>query len=99
MLLNQLLRGQPALFASKNHQALEAVVPVVAGFAVGQYDLGLMYAEGTGVAKNVKEATRLISLAASQEYALAILELARYARDGTGKTADKWTSKKFVQAP
>jgi hypothetical protein len=27
MLLNQLLRGQPTLFASKNHQALAAVVP------------------------------------------------------------------------
>jgi very-short-patch-repair endonuclease len=27
MLLNQLLRGQPALFASKNHQALDAVIP------------------------------------------------------------------------
>jgi very-short-patch-repair endonuclease len=27
ILLNQLLRGQPTLFASKNHQALEAVVP------------------------------------------------------------------------
>lgn len=27
MLLNNLLRGQPALFASKNHQALDAVLP------------------------------------------------------------------------
>jgi hypothetical protein len=27
MLLNQLLRGRPTLFASKNHQAIEAVVP------------------------------------------------------------------------
>ena len=27
MLLNQLLRGRPTLFASKNHQALEAVLP------------------------------------------------------------------------
>jgi very-short-patch-repair endonuclease len=27
MLLNHLLRGQPALFASKNHQALDAVLP------------------------------------------------------------------------
>jgi very-short-patch-repair endonuclease len=27
MLLNQLLRGQPALFGSKNHQALDAVLP------------------------------------------------------------------------
>ena len=27
LLLNQLLRGRPALFASKNHQALEAVLP------------------------------------------------------------------------
>jgi very-short-patch-repair endonuclease len=27
MLLNSLLRGQPALFASKNHQALDAVLP------------------------------------------------------------------------
>jgi very-short-patch-repair endonuclease len=35
MLLNQLLRGRPALFASKNHQALEAVVPRLNGAVEG----------------------------------------------------------------
>lgn len=31
MLMNQLLRGRPTLFASKNHQALEAVIPRLNG--------------------------------------------------------------------
>jgi very-short-patch-repair endonuclease len=35
MLLNQLLRGRPTLFASKNHQALEAVVPRLNGAVEG----------------------------------------------------------------
>lgn len=35
MLLNQLLRGRPTLFASKNHQALEAVVPRLNGLVEG----------------------------------------------------------------
>jgi very-short-patch-repair endonuclease len=35
MLLNQLLRAQPTLFASKNHQALEAVVPRLNGATEG----------------------------------------------------------------
>ena len=35
MLLNQLLRGQPTLFASKNHQALEAVLPRLNGAMEG----------------------------------------------------------------
>ena len=35
MLLNQLLRGQPTLFASKNHQALAAVVPRLNGATEG----------------------------------------------------------------
>jgi very-short-patch-repair endonuclease len=35
MLLNQLLRGQPTLFASKNHQALEVVVPRLKGAVEG----------------------------------------------------------------
>lgn len=35
ILLNQLLRGRPTLFASKNHQALEAVVPRLNGVVEG----------------------------------------------------------------
>lgn len=35
MVLNQLLRGRPTLFASKNHQALEAVVPRLNGAVEG----------------------------------------------------------------
>jgi very-short-patch-repair endonuclease len=35
MLLNQLLRGRPTLFASKNHQALEAVMPRLNGVVEG----------------------------------------------------------------
>jgi len=35
MLVNQLLRGSPALFASKNHQALEAVLPRLNGVVDG----------------------------------------------------------------
>lgn len=35
ILLNQLLRGRPTLFASKNHQALEAVVPRLNGEVEG----------------------------------------------------------------
>lgn len=35
MLLNQMLRGRPTLFASKNHQAVEAVVPRLNGVVEG----------------------------------------------------------------
>jgi very-short-patch-repair endonuclease len=35
MLVNRLLRGQPALFASKNHQALDAVLPRLNDAAIG----------------------------------------------------------------
>ena len=48
-----------------------------------------MYADGAGIAKSVKDSIRLLNLAADQDYALATLELARYARDGIGMAIDQ----------
>jgi TPR repeat protein len=56
-----------------------------------------MYADGTGIEKNFGEATRLLHLAADQGDGLSILELARYARDGTGADVDKTKAEKLFR--
>jgi TPR repeat protein len=60
------------------------------GFALGQFDLGMMYAGGRGgLNQDTPEAIRLFRLAADQNNGFALLQLARYSRDGTGMTKDE----------
>ena len=56
-----------------------------------------MYRDGSGVEKNVEEAIRLLRLSADQDDGNAILELARYARDGTGMAIDQTQAEKLFR--
>ena len=65
------------------------------GSAVAQFNLGLMYDEGTGVPKNNKTAVKWYKLAAKQGYAFAQSNLGVMCANRQGvpqdyKTALKW---------
>jgi TPR repeat protein len=58
------------------------------GYASAQYNLGLMYDNGTGVAQDYKEAVRLYGLAAAQGNAMAQYNLGVMYRNGQGVAQD-----------
>ena len=58
------------------------------GYWKGQYNLGLMYANGTGVAQDYKEAARLWGLAAAQGNADAQYSLGVMYNNGQGVAQD-----------
>ena len=59
-----------------------------AGDAIAQYNLGLMYENGTGVLKDGAEAVRWYRLAADQGLAIAQVILGRMYFDGSGVPRD-----------
>ena len=59
-----------------------------AGDANGQFNCGLLYAEGKGVARDDAEAVRLWEAAAHADHVAAINYLATAYRDGNGVGAD-----------
>ncbi len=69
--------------------ALKEFEPLaVQGDAEAQYNLGVMYAYGRGVAKDYNEALRLYGLAAAQGQALAQVGLGGMYKNGQGVAQD-----------
>ena len=59
------------------------------GDAGAQFNLGLMYAKGNGVAKDEAKALKWFRLSAEQDHGGALLNLGLMYQDGRGVAADK----------
>jgi localization factor PodJL len=69
-----------------------------AGDAAAEYEVGLRYAEGRGVAPNPAEAARWLELAASQGLAMAQMRLAGLYEKGIGVKKDTETARRLYKA-
>ncbi len=69
-----------------------------AGNAVAQYEVGIRYAEGRGVAANAAEAARWLERAAKQGVALAQFRLAGLYEKGTGVKKDVETARRLYKS-
>ena len=95
--LSQEMHGWAAYKRGDYATALKQWQPLAKnGNARAQYDLGLMYFEGQGVAEDDREALKWWRLAAEQSYAPAQLKLSLMYAEGLGVAQDyqeevKWT--------
>ena len=87
---------------SAEEQAAKAKTKAQAGDTEAQFVLGIMYANGSGVEQDFKEAVKWFRKAAHQGYARAQYNLGGMYRDGLGveqdlKEAVKWYQKAAEQ--
>jgi localization factor PodJL len=92
---------QPAPRGEKLPPAIGGAVlreAAVAGDAAAEYEIGLRYAEGRGVAVNASEAARWLELAAKQGLAMAQFRLAGFYEKGVGLKKDVETARRLYKA-
>ena len=70
----------------------------LAAQAAAEYEVGVRYAEGRGVAANPAEAARWLELAAKQDLALAQFRLAGFYEKGIGVKKDVGTARRLYKA-
>jgi TPR repeat protein len=70
----------------------------ITGDALSQYNLGVLYKDGTGVPKSAEKAAELFQKAAAAGVREAIFNLCVFHRDGTGVPKNSTTAAKFCSA-